>query len=133
MSKFKLWGGLIITLALAAFIYFKFFFVFGEGVKAGELNQFVLKGYIFKTYEGKLIQAGIRGGNRSSNGALIESYNLEFSVADPEVAEQLMDLSGEIVKVHYKEYRGALPWRGYTRYIVDEIVSVEEGEDLILE
>lgn len=133
MSKFKLWGGLIITLTLAAFIYFKFFFVFGEGVKAGELNQFVLKGYIFKTYEGKLIQTGIRGGNRSSNGALIESYNLEFSVADPKVAEQLMDLSGEIVKIHYKEYRGALPWRGYTRYIVDEIVSVEDGESLILE
>lgn len=127
LSKINLWGGLLLVIVLTALVYFRFFFVFGEGVKAGELNQFALKGYIFKTYEGKLIQTGIRGGNRSNSGAIIESYNLEFSVDDPEVAKQLMDLSGEVVKVHYKEYRGALPWRGYTKYIVDEVVAVEEG------
>lgn len=129
MRRFKIWSSIIVTLALAAFIYFKFFFVFAEGVKAGELNQFALKGYVFKTYEGKLIQAGIRGGNRSGSGALVESYNLEFSVADPEIARELMMLSGQVVNLHYKEYRGALPWRGYTRYIVDEIVSVESSEE----
>lgn len=48
----------IAVLALAAFIFFKFYFVFGEGVKAGELNFVVYKGYIFKTYEGRAIQAG---------------------------------------------------------------------------
>lgn len=129
MRRFKIWSSIIVALALAAFIYFKFFFVFAEGVKAGELNQFALKGYVFKTYEGKLIQAGIRGGNRSGSGALVESYNLEFSVADPEIARELMMLSGQVVNLHYKEYRGALPWRGYTRYIVDEIVSVESSEE----
>ena len=41
----------IIALVLAAFIFFKFYFVFGEGVKAGELNFVVYKGYVFKTYE----------------------------------------------------------------------------------
>ena len=35
---------LIVVLALSAFIYFKFYFVFGEGVKAGELNYVVYKG-----------------------------------------------------------------------------------------
>ena len=126
MRKFKIWGSIVVILALAAFVYFKFFFVFAEGVKAGGRNQFALKGYVFKTYEGKLIQTGLRGGNRSGSGALLESYNLEFSVKDPEIAAQLMNLSGEIVNLHYKEYRGALPWRGYTRYIVDEIVSVDK-------
>ena len=28
----------ILVLTLTAFIFFKFYFVFGEGVKAGELN-----------------------------------------------------------------------------------------------
>ena len=42
---------LIVALTLAGFVYFKFFFVFGEGVKAGELNFVVYKGYVFKTYE----------------------------------------------------------------------------------
>ena len=51
-------GSLILVLVLPGFIYFKFYFVFGEGVKAGELNFVVRKGYIFKTYEGRALQAG---------------------------------------------------------------------------
>ena len=55
-------GSLILILVLTGFIYFKFYFVFGEGVKAGELNFVVRKGYIFKTYEGRAIQAGFGKG-----------------------------------------------------------------------
>lgn len=36
-----------------------------------------------------------------------------------------MSMSGQNVKLHYKEYFGALPWRGYTKFIVDSIVAVE--------
>ena len=43
---------LILIVVLLAFGYWRFFWVFGEGVKAGELNYVVKKGYIFKTYEG---------------------------------------------------------------------------------
>ena len=58
----KHWVLITITIAavLAAAAYFRFFFVFGEGVKSGELNYVVYKGVLFKTYEGKLIQTGIR-------------------------------------------------------------------------
>ena len=56
--------------------------MFGEGVKAGQLNFVVRKGYIFKTYEGKLIQSGFRSGVAGS----IQSYEFEFSVANPEIA-----------------------------------------------
>ena len=38
-GKIITWTAAIIAVALAIFIYFKFCFVFGEGVKAGELNQ----------------------------------------------------------------------------------------------
>lgn len=51
---------LFLVIAFAIFFYIRFYFVFGDGVKAGELNQFTYKGYVFKTYEGKLIQAGFR-------------------------------------------------------------------------
>ena len=50
----------LLIVALTAFLYIRFFFVFGEGVKSGELNYVVYKGLVFKTYEGKLIQSGIR-------------------------------------------------------------------------
>ena len=52
------WVVLVLLLGLAGFFYFRFYFVFGEGVKAGELNQVVYKGYVWKTYEGRLIQSG---------------------------------------------------------------------------
>ena len=104
--------------AAALFFYFRFYFVFGEGVKSGELNYVVRKGFFFKTYEGKLIQAGFR---TQSTG--IQSYEFEFSVEDKAVAERLMLLGGQNVEVHYKEYFGRLPWRGFTKFVVDSIVS----------
>lgn len=112
----------MLALALAGFIYFRFYFVFGDGVKAGELNQFIYKGYVWKTYEGKLIQAGFRGSAKGS-GAAVESYIFDFSVADDEVANELMRCSGKSVELHYKEYLGTLPWRGMQKYVVDRIVS----------
>lgn len=117
------WTGVILAIALAGFIYFRFYFVFGDGVKAGELNQFIYKGYVWKTYEGKLIQAGFRGSSRSTGGATIESYIFDFSVEDEEVANELMRCSGKTVELHYKEYLGTLPWRGMQKYVVDRIVS----------
>ncbi len=122
-GKIITWTGVILALALAGFIYFRFYFVFGDGVKAGELNQFIYKGYVWKTYEGKLIQAGFRGSNKNTGGATVESYIFDFSVEDEEVANELMRCSGKSVELHYKEYLGTLPWRGMQKYVVDRIVS----------
>lgn len=117
------WGGAIIVLALAVFVYIKFYFVFGEGVKAGELNQIMYKGWIWKTYEGRLIQAGFKG---AKGGGSIQSNEFEFSVTDKAVADSLMRCSGRQVELHYKEYNGMLPWRGMQKYVVDGILSVSD-------
>lgn len=111
----------VLALVLAGFVYFKFYFVFGEGVKAGDLNFVVYKGYLFKTYEGKIIQSGFRGQKASTS---IQSYEFEFSVTDPAVADSLMRCGGRQVELHYKEYLGRLPWRGMQPYVVDRIISV---------
>lgn len=108
-----------VAAALALFIYFKFYFVFGEGVKAGELNFVVYKGYVFKTYEGRAIQAGFGKGQ-----GVIQSYEFDFSITDKAIADSLMRCGGKTVELHYKEYLGTLPWRGKQKYIVDKIVSV---------
>ncbi len=114
-----------VALALAAFIFFKFYFVFGEGVKAGELNFVVYKGYVFKTYEGRAIQAGF-GKGKGANPGVIQSYEFDFSITDKAIADSLMRCGGKTVELHYKEYLGTLPWRGKQKYIVDKIVSVRE-------
>lgn len=114
-------GTLLALLVFSGWIYIRFFFVLGEGVKAGELNYFVYKGYIFKTYEGKMIQSGFR----SQTAGTIQSYEFPFSVEDKAVADSLMHCSGKSVELHYKEYMGTLPWRGVNKFVVDKIVSVK--------
>lgn len=128
-TKGKVFGGLsiVLVLALSAFIYFKFYFVFGEGVKAGELNQIVYKGWVWKTYEGRLIQTGFKG---AKGGGTIQSNEFNFSVVNKDIADSLMRCSGKMVELHYREYNGALPWRGVQRYIVDRIVSVREESNV---
>ena len=110
--------GLTLAVGLSGYLYWKYAFVFGEGTKTGELNYLVRKGYLFKTYEGKLIQSGYRSGSQN----VIQSYEFEFSVEDEAVARELMSGNGRTYTLHYREYLGRLPWRGYSLYVVDSIV-----------
>jgi hypothetical protein len=122
MGKFITGLLLILLVVLAGFIYWKYYFVFGEGAKAGELNFLVKKGYVFKTWEGKLVQSGLR--SKSPN--TIQSYEFDFSVANERIASQLMSNEGKAVNLHYKEYQGSLPWRGHSQYVVDSIISITD-------
>jgi hypothetical protein len=118
-----IWSIIFILLLIGAgFFYWKFYFVFGEGAKSGELNYLVKKGYVFKTYEGKLIQSGLR--SKSPN--TVQSYDFDFSIVDERIAKELMTNDGKMFNLHYKEYNGALPWRGYSRYVVDSIISITD-------
>ena len=134
LKKILIYTILILILVLGGWIYIHFFWVFGTGVKAGELNQVVYKGWIWKTYEGRLIMSGFKN-DKKGNG--LQSNEFTFSVdkhaegrkangAVYSVADSLMRSSGKTVQVKYKEYRGALPWRGVQKYVVTEILSVTD-------
>ncbi|MBQ9654204.1 MAG: hypothetical protein IJV32_08315 [Bacteroidales bacterium] len=119
-GKVALWI-LIVILGLAIlatpFIYFKYLWVFSDGTKTGELNSLTYTGYIWKTYEGEIILSGYGAKNSTS----VQSKIFKFSVSDKEVAEKLTRMTGLRVTVHYKEYKGVLPWRGYEKSIVDSV------------
>lgn len=129
MKKIALTAGLVVVLLIAGIVGFRYYWVFADGVKAGELNQITHKGYIFKTYEGKLIQSGLRGSAGAASG--IESNTFEFSVDNKHVADSLMRCSGKHLELHYKEYKNALPWRGMSVYVVDSIISVSPARGLV--
>lgn len=113
------WVVIILLLAaLTGFCYFKFLWVFSDGTKTGELNSLTYTGYLFKTYEGEMILTGY--GTKNNLGT-VQSKTFKFSVADKDVAEKLTQMTGLRVTVHYKEYKGTLPWRGYERAIVDRV------------
>lgn len=115
----------IVVIALIGFIYWRYFFVFAEGTKAGVLNTFQKKGYIFKTYEGQLIQSGFRG----SPGTAIQSNQFSFSVTNEKVAQKLMENSGKDMELHYKRYIGALPWRGMQVFIIDSVYNISNANN----
>lgn len=121
VKKIFRWVMIICIVILGFITWWKYYFVFGEGVKSGELNYVVKKGNLFKTYEGKLIQSGIR----SKTPGSIQSYEFEFSVVNDSIANILMNNSGSYFDLHYKEYKGALPWRGYSPFVVDKIVTMK--------
>jgi len=124
MRKFLLIFFIVLLLVLAGFFYWRFSFVFAEGTKAGVLNTIQKKGFIFKTYEGKIIQTGF-GSNQSSS--TIQSNYFDFSVENERLGQKLMENSGKNMELHYKRYLGALPWRGMQTYIVDSIYSIENS------
>ena len=126
-KKFLRWTLIFVILGLVIFGYVRYYFVFGTGVKSGELNYLVYKGVVFKTYEGKLIQSGFRADKPGG----LQSNQFDFSVVDKKIAEELMLSSGKQVQLHYKEYFAPIPWRGYTKFIVDSIIEIKSVENAI--
>lgn len=122
MKKNKIFRIIIFSLIIffGLFFYFRFYWVFGSGTKAGVLNYFMKKGYVFKTYEGKVIQSGFK--------VNVQSNEFEFSVVNENVAKTLLDNAGREVELHYKEYFGALPWRGMQKYVVDSVYEIRDSQ-----
>lgn len=121
--KFFIWFFILLFLFGGGWIAWWYYIPFGEdGVKSGYLNTIVYKGNIFKTYEGKLIQDGLK-----SAGSSMQSNEFEFSIENKAIFDTLRLNSGKRVELQYKEYRGMLPWRGNTRYLVDKVISIAEA------
>ncbi len=113
----------IVLLILLVFLWWRFYFVFGEGVKAGQLNFIVKKGYVFKTWEGRIIQEGFK----SVTAGALQSNEFDFSIENDSIAQVLELNSGKFLELRYKEYFNAIPWRGNSNYIVSEIISIKDS------
>lgn len=133
--KISIW--VVVLLALLAaptYVFFKFCFVYSEGMNEGDINYFQKEGFIFKTYEGKMIQTGY---NSKNSKATIQSNEFKFSVEDERIAQQIDNSSNRQIKLHWKRYLGTLPWRGNSEYIVDSVVNVlpavraQEPDDIL--
>ena len=113
----------VLVVVVVAFVWWRYYFVFGEGVKAWNLNFFVKKGYVFKTYEGRLIQEGFK----SATPGALQSNEFEFSVTNDSIAAILERCSGKTVELKYKEYLHPLPWRGMSTYVVFEVLKTGDS------
>ena len=109
--------GIILVFAIL-FIIANLTFTYSEGNRAGRLIKFSNKGFIFKTYEGELNLGGV---TNATNGNIMMNYMWDFSVVDKAVADSLAKMEGKDIRVHYKEKLTKLPWRGETKFIVDNV------------
>jgi hypothetical protein len=128
----------IILLFGAGYMYWFYYNSFSDGTREGVLYKFSRKGNIFKTYEGEMVQPGLR----SVQGGSINTNNFYFSVTDIKIADSLEKVIGKNVNVHYIQYRKSLPWRGDNyngknqnqengQYIIDRIEKVTESNNNI--
>ena len=108
---------LLLAIFLGALIYWKYFFTYSDGYRAGLLQKFSRKGNIFKTYEGEMILSSIQ----SNKNVPLASEKFIFSVNDQLIAQRLDSLQGKLVVVHYMQKNGKLPWRGDTEFLVTEV------------
>ena len=125
IKKYIRYAVFFMLLLFAGLFWWHHYFVFAEGVKSGDLNFLVKKGYMFKTWEGRLIQTGFKS-NAPGN---IQSNEFNFSVANDSIARVLERSSGKTVELRYKEYLKPLPWRGMSNYVVVEILSIRDYQE----
>jgi len=108
---------IVLLLTVSIFVYWKYFYTYSEGYRAGLLQKFSSKGTIFKTYEGEMILSSIS----SSANVTLASEKFLFSLSNKSLVRQFDTLQGENVIVHYKQKNAVVFWRGDTEYLVDSI------------
>ena len=117
MKKIILWTAVIGLVILTAFVYWKYFYTYSEGYRAGLLQKFSSKGVIFKTYEGEMILSSVS----SNRDVALASEKFLFTMTNKALVRQFDTLQGDMVIVHYRQKNGRLPWQGDTPYLVDSV------------
>ncbi len=111
------WILFLVILFLGILIYWKYFFTYSQGYRAGLLQKFSNKGAIFKTYEGEMILSSVS----SNRDIALASEKFLFTVTNKTLIRQFDTLQGEMVIVHYKQKNKAVFWRGDSPYLVDSV------------
>jgi len=111
------WFLFLIVIIGGIFIYWKYFYTYSEGYRAGLLQKFSSKGTFFKTYEGEMILSSVS----SNRDVAIASEKFLFTLTNRTLVRQFDTLQGETVIVHYKQTNGTVFWRGDSQYLVDSV------------
>lgn len=117
IKKFFKWLIFLIIVFGGFFIYWKYFYTYSEGYRAGLLQKFSHKGAIFKTYEGEMILSSVS----SSRDVALASEKFFFTVVNKSLVREFDTIQGQTIIVHYRQKNGAIFWRGDSPYLVDSV------------
>jgi hypothetical protein len=116
-KKILKWVLFLIVIICCSFIYWKYFYTYSEGYRAGLLQKFSSKGTLFKTYEGEMILSSVS----SNQDVALASEKFLFTLTNKALIRQFDTLQGEKVIVHYRQKNGTIFWRGDSQYLVDSV------------
>jgi hypothetical protein len=111
------WLLILIIIIGGVFIYWKYFYTYSSGYRAGLLQKFSSKGTLFKTYEGEMILSSVS----STSNVALASEKFFFTLTNKSLIRQFDTLQGDMVIVHYNQKNSAVFWRGDSPYLVDSI------------
>ena len=111
---------IVIMLITTIFIYWKYYYTYSNGYRAGLLQKFSHKGNLIKTYEGEMILSSVAG----SSNVVIASEKFYFSVKNSSLAQILDTMQGQMVILHYNQKNGVLFWKGESEYQVDSVKRI---------
>ena len=116
-ESFLKWLLILIIIIRSIFIYWKYFYTYSEGYRAGLFQKFSSKGAIFKTYEGEMILSSVS----STRDVALASEKFFFTLTNKSLVRQFDTLQGDMVIVHYKQKNSTVFWRGDSPYLVDSV------------
>ena len=113
----------LILLAVYAFLYWG---TYSEGTRSGVIMKVSKKGLVFKTIEGQLNIQGFGGVN--SDNQFSEVWEFSIHNEGDGLVEKLeqASLSGRRVELRYIERYAVFPWRGDTKYFVQDLSEGKE-------
>ncbi|ADQ17273.1 hypothetical protein [Leadbetterella byssophila] len=124
MRKFKIFL-FILLLVVLGIVWFISTGYYASGDRAGTISNFSEKGYVFKTWEGVLMEGGYSG----ETGTL-SPRPWNFSAKDDAVVKKVREAlaSGERVTLLYQEKFIKFPWNGDTKFIVVDVQFLPKPE-----
>jgi len=119
----KIYRRIMVTLMISAvlIVLAGAYFLVGclsDGERAGHVIKFSHKGYLFKTWEGELVQRNFS----------TQADTWTFSVKDPAVVQQINTAlaKGDRVTLHYCQKYYTFFWQGDTDYFIDGVTVVPQ-------
>jgi len=118
------WGTLLLAaLLFALYTWFTLTWSYSEGERAGNLQKFSKKGWVCKTWEGELALYIVGG---------MAPQIWHFSVRDDAVAERLLKVVGQNLRLEYEEHVGVpTDCFGETGYYVTSFEVVDTPADTV--
>ena len=111
----------LIVLIFSAYTWIALSWSYSTGERAGLMQKISRKGWLCKTWEGELLLT-------SMPGAIPEKF--EFTVRDDELANQLVEHTGQRLVLTYAQHKGVpSSCFGDTEYFVEKMSVFKENQN----